>query len=300
MSKNSLSKICNLKKFHINKKYFLIFILFICSIITFKNIYLKTNNINLNINKQLKITKNNKTNFSKITYVNYVNTCKKLIRFKRVKIKNKYPFLSICIPIYNGDKYIEKSILSIINQSFQNFEIIIINDFSNDNTIHIIKKMQKEDNRIKLINHNQNLGVYHSRVEAVLNSNGYYILFLDPDDMLLNEDLFKELYNYSLTNNLDIIEFLVYHQKDGKNYIYYPKNHLLNHNHNFKKNIIYQPELKDIIFYKPRTKIYSIVICRTIWNKIFKREIQLKVIKYIGKEYYNKYLTFLYNILFFI
>ena len=146
--------------------------------------------------------------------------------------------------------------------------------------------MQKEDDRIKIINHNKNLGVYHSRVEAVLNSNGKYILFLDPDDMFLNQNLFKKLFYDNIDYNFDIIEFLVVNRKDGNNNIYYPRSHHSNHNHPYIKDIIYQPELSDIIFYVPRSKNYSTIICRTIWNKIFKREIQLKTIKYIGKDFY--------------
>ena len=236
--------------------------------------------------KNRKIIKDNKGQILLKSYINYVNICDKLIRLNIKKIKNKLPFLSVCIPIYNTDKYIEKAILSIINQSFQDFEIIIINDFSNDNTRFIIEKMQKEDDRIKIINHNKNLGVYHSRVEAVLNSNGKYILFLDPDDMFLNQNLFKKLFYDNIDYNFDIIEFLVVNRKDGNNNIYYPRSHHSNHNHPYIKDIIYQPELSDIIFYVPRSKNYSTIICRTIWNKIFKREIQLKTIKYIGKDFY--------------
>ena len=218
------------------------------------------------------------------SYILYINICKKLIRFNnKIKIKNQKPFLSICIPIYNTEKYIKRAVLSVINQSFQDFELIIINDFSNDNTGKIIKRLSNIDNRIKYINHIKNLGVHYSRVEAVLNSKGKYILFLDPDDMLLNGNLFKELFKYNLYNNFDIIEFIVYLEKEGKNNIFYPKEHSLNHNHNYKFNIIYQPELKDIIYYKPRTKNYSVIICRTVWNKIYKSELLLKTIKYIGK-----------------
>ena len=84
------------------------------------------------------------------------------------------PFISICIPAYNMEKYIEKSLLSIINQSFKHFEIIIVNDHSNDTTKYLIKKLQLKDNRIKLINHSKNLGVYISRVDAILASRGEY------------------------------------------------------------------------------------------------------------------------------
>ena len=114
------------------------------------------------------------------------------------------------------EKYIERALLSIINQSFQDFEIILVNDNSNDNTQKIIKNFQIEDNRIKIINHNKNLGVYSSRIDAVLKAKGKYILLMDPDDMILNPELFKELFNYNIKYNLDIIEFTVYHQEEPK------------------------------------------------------------------------------------
>jgi glycosyltransferase involved in cell wall biosynthesis len=66
------------------------------------------------------------------------------------------------------EKYLEKAILSLINQTFQNFEIIIVNDNSNDNTEKILKKLEKEFNKIKVISHHKNLGVYLSRIDAVL------------------------------------------------------------------------------------------------------------------------------------
>jgi len=254
---------------------------------------IKISNLN---KKQLKIFKSKKNNdiFLKInetqnslkSYYNYFNICNKLIRLHNKNHSiNKYPFVSICIPVYNTEKYIERAVLSIINQSFQDFEIIIVNDCSNDNTLNIIKRLQKEDDRIRIINHYNNSGVYKSRVEAALNANGKYMLFLDPDDIILNQYLLEYLYNYNSYYNLDIIEFLVYQKREKKNYIYYPKNTVLNHKHNFKNNIIYQPELSGIIF-APNTKTYFILICRTIWNKVFRRELILKSIEYIGEEYY--------------
>jgi glycosyltransferase involved in cell wall biosynthesis len=179
--------------------------------------------------------------------------------------------------------------LSVINQSFQDFEIIVINDNSNDKTYKILKKLQKEDGRIKIINHSKNLGTYHSRVEGVFNSKSNYILFLDPDDMIFNQFLFEKLYNCYLNYNLDIIEYTVFYQKEEINKIYYPINQDLNHYHNYSKKIIYQPELSNIIYYKPNSKKYSSIICRTVWNKIYKRNLVLKSIKYIGDSYYNKY-----------
>ena len=162
------------------------------------------------------------------------------------------------------EKYLERCLLSIINQSFQNFEIIIVNDNSKDNSQKILQQFQLEDKRIKIINHSQNLGVYSSRVDAVLNAKGKYIILMDPDDMFLNPNLFEKLFNINLKLNLDIIEFTVKYQEDGKNNIFKPESHELNHYHDYGKNIIYQPELSNIIFYIPKTKKYSSIICRTI------------------------------------
>ena len=138
-------------------KYFIIFIFLI--LFLFIIIYPFYNNENLKV------------------YQNYVNDCIKLNKINRTKLlKITNPYISVCLPIYNMEKYLERALLSIINQSFQNFEIILVNDNSNDNTQNIIKKYMSFDNRIKMINHNQNLGVYCSRVDAVTNSIGEFVI----------------------------------------------------------------------------------------------------------------------------
>ena len=187
------------------------------------------------------------------------------------------------------EKYIERAILSVIKQKFQNFEIIIVNDNSNDNSKNIIKDFQTKDNRIKIIEHNNNLGVYSSRIEGVFNSRGVYIMLFDPDDMVVNPDLFQRLYRYN-SNNLDIIEFSVLHQKEGKDEIILPNRHSHSHFHNFNSKVINQPELSEIIFYVPNTKQYTAIICRTIWNKIIRKKVILKAINYIERDFNNQYL----------
>ena len=77
------------------------------------------------------------------------------------------------------EKYIKKNLLSIINQSFQDFAITIVDDKSTDKTGNIIKKLQINDERIKVISHSKNLGLYHSRIESILNSNSKYIIIMD-------------------------------------------------------------------------------------------------------------------------
>jgi teichuronic acid biosynthesis glycosyltransferase TuaG len=188
------------------------------------------------------------------------------------------------------EKFIEKNLFSILNQSFQDFEIIIVNDASEDETEKIVKRMQLDDDRIKLISHSKNLGVYRSRIESILNTRSKFILLIDPDDMYMNENLFQDLYNINIKQNFDIIEFSVFQQYEGRNKINYPRNDNERHFHKFSKDIIYQPELSSILFYLPGTNKYSPTICRNIWNKLIRKNIFLQINNYLGKEYYHKFI----------
>ena len=200
-----------------------------------------------------------------INYKEYISKSKSFFKLNKNKpINYKNPFITICMPVYNMEKYIERALLSIINQSFQNFEIVVVNDNSKDKTINIIQRLQSKDSRIKILNHKINLGVYSSRFESILYSKGEYILLMDPDDMILNQNLFQELFNYNLNYNFDTIEFSVYYQKEKRKNIYLPKENIFNHYHSFKKNIIYQPELSNILFHKPNSNNYSEIINKNI------------------------------------
>jgi glycosyltransferase involved in cell wall biosynthesis len=223
-------------------------------------------------------------------YKKYINDCKHFKKYNRISINKENPFLSICLSALNMEKYIQQNLLSIINQSFQDFEIIIVNDYSTDNTINILKRIQSEDERIKIINHSKNLGVYTSRVEAILNSKGKFVILMDPDDMFLNEDLFQDLYSLNSQFNLDIIEFCVYQQIDGTRNIFYPDNHFESHYHNFGKKIIYQPDLSNLLYYSPGTNELSHTICRNIWNKMINRQIFFDMYIYIGIDYFKEFI----------
>ena len=136
-----------------------------------------------------------------------------------------------------------------------------------------------------------NKGVYYSRVESILFSKGKFIILMDPDDLYLNENLFKELYNYNIKYNIDIIEFTVFQQIEGRRNIFYPKKHFESHYHNFTHNIIFQPNLSEILFHSPKNNnIYTYSICRNIWNKMIRRKILLDMHKFIGLEYFNDFI----------
>ena len=202
------------------------------------------------------------------------------------KENNEKPFFSICIPVYNMENYIETSIISVLNQSFRDFEILIINDYSLDNSEKIIKSLQNDNSKIKLINHSENLGVYKTRVDLVQNAKGNFIIFLDPDDLFANENLLKKLFDFNLIYNLDIIEFSVILNFENNNKLYYHSRSQFNHFHYSDGKIINHPELSNILFFSNNK--YSQIICRCIWNKMIRKELLLKTINFLGHKTYKK------------
>lgn len=101
------------------------------------------------------------------------------------------PLFSIIIPLYNCEKFIEACLLSVLNQNFGNYEIIIINDCSKDRSLKICTKYMKKNHKIKIINQKINKGVSSCRNLGIKSSIGKYIIFLDSDDYLENFSLYK-------------------------------------------------------------------------------------------------------------
>lgn len=97
------------------------------------------------------------------------------------------------MPAYNAEKTILESIESVISQTYLNWELIIIDDCSNDMTLEIIKKYSIQDSRIKLIKNEFNLGVSSSRNISIKNCSGDFICFLDSDDIWSPNKLEKQM-----------------------------------------------------------------------------------------------------------
>ena len=110
--------------------------------------------------------------------------------------------ISIIIPVYNGEKYIEKCLDSIKNQTFKDYEVLIINDGSKDNTKNLIEKYLN-DKRFKLFNRT-NHGIGASRNFGLDESSGEYICFIDSDDYV-DKKYLEKLYNKISKENLDIV-----------------------------------------------------------------------------------------------
>lgn len=100
--------------------------------------------------------------------------------------------VSVVIPVYNGEKYLEKTVESILKQDYQNIELILVDDGSSDNSAEIIRKLEGEDSRIKPF-YNQNGGVAKARNFGIAQSNAEFIAFCDQDDLWLPTKLTKQI-----------------------------------------------------------------------------------------------------------
>jgi teichuronic acid biosynthesis glycosyltransferase TuaG len=110
--------------------------------------------------------------------------------------------ISIIIPYYNNIKFIEQTIDSILNQTYQNFEIIIIYDDENQDDLKVIKQLTRNQNQIKLIINKKKIGAGLSRNVGILNAKGDYIAFIDSDDYWDSDKLRVQL-NFMLSKNID-------------------------------------------------------------------------------------------------
>ncbi len=113
--------------------------------------------------------------------------------------------ISIVVPVYNGEKYISKCLDSLINQSYKNIEIIIINDGSSDNTEKICNKYKEIDSRIKVISI-ENGGVSKARNIGIENATGQFLMFCDSDDYVAKDWCKLLLENYK-ENNLIVCDY---------------------------------------------------------------------------------------------
>lgn len=101
--------------------------------------------------------------------------------------------VSIIMPAYNNAKYIGKAITSVQEQTYKNWEMIIIDDCSSDDTCSIVQAFLKNDKRIQLFQQKRNMGAGLARTEALKKSEGRYIAYLDADDVWLPEKLEKQI-----------------------------------------------------------------------------------------------------------
>lgn len=119
----------------------------------------------------------------------------------------KNPIISILVPVYNVENYIERCARSIFEQSFSDFEVVFVDDASPDKSICLLQKTINEYphliDKIKIVKHDNNKGLSAARNTALNNSNGKYILHLDSDDYI-DKEILQKLYYSAIKNNSDI------------------------------------------------------------------------------------------------
>jgi glycosyltransferase involved in cell wall biosynthesis len=190
---------------------------------------------------------------------------------------NKFPKVSIISPIYNREKYILRFLRSVQNQKFNDIEIIMIDDCSEDNSIKLIEEYQRKDERIILIKNKRNKGTLISRNLGVLNSRGEYLIFPDPDD-IISKNIINFCYNFIRIHNYEMIRFNLF---TGRN-IFLQKIVL-----GLENKLINQPKLSTFLFYG---KGRLLQIDFNVSNKFIKRRAYIRALNSVKSYYLNLYM----------
>lgn len=107
-------------------------------------------------------------------------------------MKNISNKVSVIMPVYNAERFLRYSIDSVLSQTYVDFELILVNDCSKDNSLMIMREYEQKDSRVKVFSNEQNRGVSYTRNFGVENASGEYIAFLDSDDMWTSDKLQKQ------------------------------------------------------------------------------------------------------------
>ena len=172
--------------------------------------------------------------------------------------------VSIIIPVYNSEKYLRDCLESIVNQTYKNIEIILINDGSKDNSIKIINEYKEKDSRIIVIDR-ENKGVLNTRIEGFKKANGKYITYVDSDDWI-EKDAIEILYNKILEHSSDVVK-CEFAYNDSK----IANGNLNTKNDKFIKKDEFEPSFYDM--YLVNMNIH------TVWAQMFKKELLYKYIE---------------------
>ncbi len=170
--------------------------------------------------------------------------------------------ISVIIPFYNVEDYLSECMDSILKQSYENLEIICINNNSTDNSLNIIESYAQKDNRIKIINNKKNYGIGYSRNIGLKYATGDYIFFIDADDMIL-EDTLKKLLENAISNNSDVVLYKIIQFNHLTKDIRY-REHLLG---NIFKNV----DFNNFTFTYKDISEHFLMTLPTVWCKFYKK-----------------------------
>ncbi|MCL1948037.1 MAG: glycosyltransferase, partial [Chitinivibrionia bacterium] len=177
------------------------------------------------------------------------------------------PEISVILPAYNVEKYLRQCLDSIINQTYENIEIICVNDASTDNTLSIFNEYAQKDKRIIVIDKKINEGVEQARKTALERSKGKYVIMIDSDDSI-ELNMLEIMYNEAIAQNCDMVSCGYFEEKNGKTIAVKAAP--------FSENKI--ERIRFICFgYQDGVNMtqlgYSQMSAIVVWNKLIKREI---------------------------
>ena len=136
-----------------------------------------------------------------------------------ISLKDQSSKVSVIIPAYNVEQYIDECLNSVLNQTYKNLEIIIVDDYSTDNTYNILKNYAKKDNRIKLYRMKKNGGVSRARNEGLKHITGNYLYWIDSDDWI-DLNYIETMVGIAEKTGVDIVvnknTFICYTNKNNK------------------------------------------------------------------------------------
>lgn len=195
--------------------------------------------------------------------------------------------ISVIIPVYNVEKYLEQSINSVLNQTYKNLEILLVNDGSTDNSGKICNELSIKDERIKVI-HKENGGLSSARNAGLDIAKGKYITFLDSDDCII-PDAYEYLYNIIKNEDVDIAEgeFLrvpLNKYEEILKIIEYE-----NRKKNVREKIITNKEALEIYYGTKETPYVQQVV---VWNKLYKKEILDNIRFQEGRLHEDEFITY--------
>lgn len=170
------------------------------------------------------------------------------------------PLISVIIPVYNTEQYLERCLDSIINQTFKYIEIIIVNDCSSGNCDEIFYEYKNKFSGLKLIKHDHNMGLYRTRLTGIKNAIGKYIMHLDSDDFLCNNILYH-IYKLVQKKDYDIIFYDVI-LTDGKTELPFD---------DWFKTPLYAFRSNDYII-----EHFINGLNHTMWGKLYRRDMIIK------------------------
>lgn len=176
--------------------------------------------------------------------------------------------VSVIVPIYNTEDYLNECLTSIINQSLKDIEIICIDDGSTDNSLEILREFAKMDKRITIFSQ-KNKGQGSARNLGLKHAKGEYICFVDSDDILKLNEL-KDTYNICSKNSLDFLVFKLFTYNEGTGKKYNEKQYEMEDIKSFKNKVFNYNDLKSSIFKIPVSPVNK------LYNGDFLRNLNIK------------------------